>query len=999
MPTDSTRPPPSDSSPDSAPREADQPPDDAEKRRPEKRRPGDPGNAPGAAEPDPGSAATKEDEGAEAVEEKAGEPGEDDASAEPAAPKRKRGPKRRARPSARTRARRGDDDRDKEGERRHSARRSKRPRPAASEANRGILPRLLTIVMALSVVAIIGGSRCQSWFAGGSAGLLAGLRPQVIQGMRRVQVLNDGQRAADGDHWDSNLTGVFTSRRSYVQYDLGSSKPIRAAYLHGDNNDEYVISVSEDGKQFKTIWRAMAVRASGARARHADNLQGQGRYVRIGVARGDNSYSVTEVQLFEERPTIFPPRLAVGRGLPAGEQVRGDLTLFALAVAFFLFTTSRHSSRLWLGASLLIPVVAGYGLYRTLGDNWPVGGREVAFVRATTALLAVLAILREVLFSKRFPANRVVVVGALAIAGMGAFMAFFNLGHPQFEDHKNHRDLYVHNFDMRVYYPVAKYFDELRYDGLYQASVAAYAADDPNSNLDTLKSVELRDLRNHRMTRVEQVKDQIRAVQRRFTPERWQEFVADMRYFRETMGRRDYLGSMRDHGGNATPVWLGIAHLIFAYTQASNTTLLIGGLLDPLMLLLTFIVIGRTFGIRTMFVSMVIWGANDFYMFGSNWAGATLRHDWMVYLALGVCALKTKRWLLAGALLALSASIRAFPALALVGVLLPAIWWLWDYRRVKEKWPSWKLVKKHERPVLLTLAGAAAGSVVLFLFSSLLFSFDAWFEWLAKVRLLDRDPHVNHVSLRALVAGSDHLQLSVLRARMPVFVAAIALCVAAVALAARNRRMDHAAIFGALLIPVVFNPANYYIHFLFILPLLAFEVRRGQARGRRLGCIGLSDAGIWWPMLIVCVAQYWTTLEKDLELHFQYSTALFFAGAIGMMAVVLWRDRKVAFADLLPELPKSTGTEPAGDVSARKEPAEDAPVEGSMVSDESPAEQKPASEVEPFDEAGDGSESDAGADADAADAEPASSDAANEADAAEDDIPIRSDRRRSERKD
>ena len=37
--------------------------------------------------------------------------------------------------------------------------------------------------------------------------------------------------------------------------------------------------------------------------------------------------------------------------------------------------------------------------------------------------------------------------------------------------------------------------------------------------------------------------------------------------------------------------------------------------------------------------SLVVYGTTTFPWFGSNWAGSTLRNDWMVLLGLGVCAL------------------------------------------------------------------------------------------------------------------------------------------------------------------------------------------------------------------------------------------------------------------------------------------------------------------------------------------------------------------------
>jgi hypothetical protein len=689
---------------------------------------------------------------------------------------------------------------------------------------------------------------------------------------------------------------VFTSTSAFVTYDLGAPKPIRAAYLQGDNNDDYTLSISDDGSRWSPLWTAGPVSDSGLRPRATAQLNATARYVRVGVRGGDRSYALSEVQLFSEPPSPFPPRLDTRRGVPLEHHLRGRILTFALAIAFFLFATSRRASLLWTGLCFLAPVFAGIDMVVALADQWPVAGRQVSFVRGTTAAIAALAILRELAGRVRFPASRFAVFSSLGLAAAGALLAFYNLGRPQFYDHDLREPCYVHNFDMRVYYPVAKYFPELGFDGLYQGSVAAYVDDVPDVTLDSLDGVELRDLRTHRMTRVAQVKDQIRVVKERFSPERWQAFVRDMRYFRLNMGTRDYLGSMHDHGGNATPVWLALTHLLFSPTTASNETLLMGALLDPILLLIAFVVIGRTFGWRTMLVSAVVFGANDFYMFGSNWGGATLRHDWLAYLALGVCALKSQRWLLGGALLALSASIRAFPAMAFVGMVIPLLWWVAQHLHTSGTWPRLRDVRDAQRPLLRTLAGAAVSSIVLFLASSAILSFSAWPTWLAKVRLLDRDPHVNHVSWRGLVAGSDHFQIAAMHDRMALYACGIALAVVIIALAVRTGRIAHAAVLGTLLIPMAFNPANYYIHFIIVLPLLALE-GAGQ-REDAAPPISWHDAGIWLSLLLMCVALYWSTLEVDLELHFQYATALYFAGIVAMMAVILHRDRAAAFAAL-----------------------------------------------------------------------------------------------------
>ena len=156
---------------------------------------------------------------------------------------------------------------------------------------------------------------------------------------------------------------------------------------------------------------------------------------------------------------------------------------------------------------------------------------------------------------------------------------------------------------------------------------------------------------------------------------------------------------MHDHGGNATPVWFVIARILFYFTHANNTVLILGALLDPLLLGLMFYAIKRTFGWRTMLVAITLFGANDFHMFGSNWVGATLRHDWMAYIGLGVCALAVKRWTLGGVLLAMASLIRAFPAFTLITFTFPAMGWAYAFYQDQKRLPKWAEIRAAQEPV------------------------------------------------------------------------------------------------------------------------------------------------------------------------------------------------------------------------------------------------------------------------------------------------------------
>jgi hypothetical protein len=82
------------------------------------------------------------------------------------------------------------------------------------------------------------------------------------------------------------------------------------------------------------------------------------------------------------------------------------------------------------------------------------------------------------------------------------------------------------------------------------------------------------------------------------------------------------------------------------------------------------------------------------------------------------------------------------------------------------------------------------------------------------------------------------------------------------------------AVLAMLLVPVIFNPANYYLHFVCLLPLLADEIRTAKGDERWMSA---SHATAWLVVLGMCVAQYWTVLERNETLHFRFATVLYFA--------------------------------------------------------------------------------------------------------------------------
>lgn len=732
-----------------------------------------------------------------------------------------------------------------------------------------LLRILCACVFALLAMAV--GTACVAEPANGSA--LAGKKPTKSFDVARAAVLTDGVAARAGDDWMTELTTHFRSLNAFVEFDLGASQTFTAAYLQGDHDDEYVVSLSEDGVSFSPFWTATPRSDGGQQPRSASDLQGHGRYVRLSPGRGDGHFSVSELQLFAERPAVFPPNVPSRRGIEMGEVVRGAMLTFAAAVVLSLLATAPAFGRLGGLVALLPLLFAAFRLARAVETAWPLGPFDVAMVRAASAGVAALAVCASIFLTPRFRPARGPLLGVLGLSAVLAVLAFFNLGRPQFWDRSTGEPTFIHNYDMRVYFPIAKYFEELGFDGTYLASVAAYADDSAGATLASLGQTPLRDMDTLRMTRVTDVEWKIRAVQKRFSPERWQEFKRDMRYFRQSMGVQDYLSSITDHGGNATPVWFMVARALFAHANASNATLLATALIDPLLLLLMFLAIGRAYGAKTMLLSMVVFGANDFYMFGSNWVGATLRHDWLAYLGIGVAALKLERWAAGGAILAFAALIRAFPALALVGAVLPIGWAVWE-EKGDEGARAVVTALRERRDLVRIVAGAAFCVAVAGLISSVVFSFGAWGDWLRKVAALDHDPSTNETSLRAFIAGTGGDQQAILRNRWPIYALTLAVPSLAVIWSARRRRPDQMAVLALLLVPIIFNPANYYLHYFCLLPLLSDDLR---PRAADEPWLTTSDTASLLAVLGLCVAQYWTVLEPDETLHFRYATVLYFA--------------------------------------------------------------------------------------------------------------------------
>jgi hypothetical protein len=738
----------------------------------------------------------------------------------------------------------------------------------------------LSLVVAGLVLAVLLFAR-SSWAWAGNLAEDASI--VASKDVDRAERIHDGRAAEEGGLWNSTVTARFRGKDAFVVFDLGTERPIDALWIQADNDDDYQVDTSLDGAAFDVAWQSGPGSDSGLRARFASGLGLRTRYLRLRAVGGDGNYGVSELQAFETTPDPFPPDVPRVSGIPIERQAHNAILTFGLALLLFVGVALERFGWRFTALAAFAPLLAGYRLVVSIPPGWPLEPDTVSLLRGTVGLVAAVAVARETFGPERFRPDRRAIVGTLAVCAAAAVACFYNLGTPQFFDVAQGRPTFVHYLDLRQYYPTAKYFHEIGYRHVYEADIAAYLEDAPDARMENIADLPMRDLDTHEIFTIGALRPKIESSKARFSPARWEEYKSDARFLRNTMGTNVWLSFLLDYGGNATPVWIGIAHVLFGLGPASEKLFLLTGLFDPLLLGAMFFAIGRTFGVRTALVCMVIFGTNDFIMYGSDWAGATLRHDWLAYLGLGACALRRERWILGGALIGAAATIRAFPGVALVGVLVAPSLWAVQYFRDNKTWPTLAMVREKSSYVIRVLFGAALTICTLVALSMTIVPAAAWLDWSRKVALLSAEVHQSHVGLRSVIGGWTDEQPDILRERAVLFATCIAALLGMIVLACRKRGPSQAAMLALLVVPVAMYPANYYMHLIFLMPIGATVVLRGE---REDAPVRIARAQAWIVLLLLSFAQYFAALEGSFALHFFVESAMLIATMVAFLWVI-----------------------------------------------------------------------------------------------------------------
>jgi hypothetical protein len=456
-------------------------------------------------------------------------------------------------------------------------------------------------------------------------------------------------------------------------------------------------------------------------------------------------------------------------------------------------------------------------------------------------------------------------LAALALLAVANYY-HFGFFHTKYTQHGwLDRRAFLHLWDSYHYYVGAKYFDELGYGDLYNATLVADAEDGAR-----LAGVaEVRDLAAGGFLPRARVLERAADIKARFTPRRWGEFTADVRYFTERLPPRALVKVLSDHGYNPTPAWNTTGSALANLVPVRYLPAL--ALLDIALLAAVFGAIGAAFGTPAALVATIFFGVDAFSAF-SIIGGSFLRYDWLLALVLCQCLLRRRRYAAAGAALAVAALLRVFPALFLFGLAARALAAGVRLRALPRRYVRF----------LVSFLGAAA---ILGGYGCLnARGPEAWREFAGKIASHHRTLSANSVGFTMVflhdenaedpISFSDaygrttaqveatysRVKAAELESRRGAFLLSVLSILALAALAATGVPDDEALAFGALPVFMLLTLSNYYYVFLIVNAVAWYK-----SSGRRplpLLLLLLTQIAVLWIGAGVGFPLYATTLAS-----------------------------------------------------------------------------------------------------------------------------------------
>ncbi|MGB5813373.1 MAG: hypothetical protein WBG86_22750 [Polyangiales bacterium] len=629
--------------------------------------------------------------------------------------------------------------------------------PAPLRTVRAVVTRVATIAL-LALMAAVSASAQEA--ACPSGNLLAGKSPSSSNGIASPVRLTNGVMAAEGDPWETELTAVLQGGPSaFLVYDLGAITTIGAIDLSGDNNDDYIVEISNDGTAFAPLWVGDPVSGQGMRRRSAQGLSGKGRYLRFRAEGGDGYFSLSEVQAFCEKPSPWPPAIEVKssaswlwKNLMSKRDHRYRLGLAVLGLLFFIAVFRTGKTR----GALAVAVVSALAMLGTSAYRF-YGARHAPWFAEWGAylvgLLVFVWILRGLWLLRRGGGATWWERGALICVIAASAAAWVNFG-------VYHSSRIVHYWDTFHYYIGSKYFEENEYERLYECVLAADYEDRGASDLRKRKIRDLVDNRLHYLTEDDVIGYQ-ESCSSHFSPERWHAFKQDARSFRTVMGTSWWRDMVMDHGYNASPISNMVASALTnvgwqaqvpdqsgvrvapEVMKTFRTRILRYSMIDLALYAGAFLLMFWAFGLRAVTLAVLIWGTG--YPWAYFWTGGSFARVPWLFMAVASVALLRKGWpLLSGFALSWSALLRLFPAALAGGPGAAIVDRFIRRKRIERPW----LNSEDKRFII----GGLLGLLVLCSASIAINGVDAHTSFLGNTLKHAETPLTNHMGLPTLLS-------------------------------------------------------------------------------------------------------------------------------------------------------------------------------------------------------------------------------------------------------
>ncbi len=378
------------------------------------------------------------------------------------------------------------------------------------------------------------------------------------------------------------------------------------------------------------------------------------------------------------------------------------------------------------------------------------------------------------------------------------------------------------------YYLGAKYFEELGYTDLYDATLRA----------DREGADYWREIRRVRNLETYEVEDRASSERRfdpawSFGPERWREFRGDVEALSGQRSPRGWRGIFVDRGYNATPLWTVVGGTLARLAPAGRPLALkLLCSLDLVLLIATFWLLWRTFGARAAALVLLLLTLSPVNV--NRFVGGFLQYDWFCAVAASACFYRRGRAVTAAGTMAYAVLTRVFPILFVVAGLLPLARTWWRSRRPPRR--------------QLLFAGAFAAWCALGLLASLPNGrgLDGWREFASGIRL-HKESHVygeRRVGLQFLFThelGSLDFDESksdrelIYRRQKGLYAASAAALLGYFLLVAWRRRSWNARLLGLVPTFALLVTSRYYWSYLALLPLAGGRRGPPAVRARWLG--------------------------------------------------------------------------------------------------------------------------------------------------------------------